>query len=70
MENTLKIKVDFDGDTTKSILNFINETKDGKYTNGNPIVPTVSYQRIEIYNGVSYPVSENNNATLLFGTTY
>ena len=48
MAETLKIKVDFDGETTKAILNFITETQEGKYTKEKPDLTQITYKRLQI----------------------
>ncbi len=71
MAETLKIKVDFDGKNTKSILNFIKETQDGKYTEKKPDLTQISYKRLQIQEqDKSHSIDENCDEILHFGISY
>ncbi|OAV72810.1 hypothetical protein Barb6_00796 [Bacteroidales bacterium Barb6] len=65
MDNTMKIKIDFD-DKTKAILSFINDTQEGKYTEKKPDIQSITYKRLEIQE----QESTYDNGTLLFGLTF
>lgn len=55
----------------KSFLNFINDTKDGKYTEQKPEVIQITYQRIETQeNKGNNPLDENISGIALFGLTF
>ncbi len=71
MTETLKIKVDFDGETTKALLNFITETQEGKYTAQKPDLTQITYKRLEIQEQDKFHSSEeSSNQVLLFGVSY
>lgn len=65
MDNTLKIKIEFD-DKTKSLLNFISDTQEGKYTQEAPDIQSVTYKRMEIQE----QEETHDNEILLFGLGY
>jgi hypothetical protein len=68
MDDTLKVKVDFDGDTTKSYLNFISDTQEGKYTTQKPDITQVTYKRLYIQDQQVFV--GNTEEVLLFGVSY
>jgi hypothetical protein len=68
MQDILKIKVDFDGNTTKSYLNFISNTQEGKYTSQKPDLTQVTYKRLYIQE--QQMIDENNEEVLLFGVSH
>ena len=71
MEEPLKIKVDFESETTKAILNFIQETQEGKYTEKKPELTQITYKRLQIQEqDKSHSLDENNDENLLFGISY
>lgn len=71
MSETLKIRVDFDGETTKTLLKFITETQEGKYTEKKPEVAQITYKRLQIQEqDKTHSVDENNDEILLFGVSY
>jgi len=71
MAATLKIKVDFDGKTTKALLNFITETQEGKYTEKKPDLTQITYKRLQIQEqDKSHSIDDNNDEVLLFGVSY
>ncbi|MCX6285627.1 MAG: hypothetical protein NTY96_00755 [Bacteroidetes bacterium] len=71
MTQPLKIKVDFDGEKTKALLNFITETQEGKYTVQKPDLTQVTYKQLEIQEqDKSHIVDENNEEIILFGISY
>ncbi|MFN8333877.1 MAG: hypothetical protein U0U09_02045 [Cyclobacteriaceae bacterium] len=71
MSETLKIKVDFDGETTKALLNFITETQEGKYTEKKPDVTQITYKRLQVQEqDKTHSIDENNDEVLLFGVSY
>ena len=71
MTETLKIKVDFDGETTKVLLNFITETQEGKYTAQKPDLTQITYRRLDIQEQDKFHSSdESSNQVLLFGVSY
>lgn len=66
MTEKLKIKVDFDGETTKALLDFITETQEGKYTEEKPDLKQITYKRMNIQEQ-DFSQSSDNNEILLFG---
>lgn len=71
MAETIKIKVDFDGDTTKALLNFITETQEGKYTEKKPDLSQITYRRLQVQEqDAFYNDEDSNDETLLFGVSY
>ncbi len=71
MTEPLKIKVDFDGETTKALLNFITETQEGKYTAQKPDLTQITYKRLDIQEQDKFHSSdESSNQVLLFGVSY
>lgn len=71
MTEILKIKVNFDGETTKALLNFITETQEGKYTSQKPDLTQITYKRLQIQEqDKTHSIDINNDDTLLFGVSY
>jgi hypothetical protein len=71
MAGILKIKVDFDSETTKSLLSFITETQEGKYTENKPNLTQITYKRLQIQEqDRSHSIDDNNDEILLFGVSY
>lgn len=71
MDEILKIKVDFDGETTKALLNFISETQDGKYTAQKPDLTQITYKRLQVQEqDKTHFVDNSNDDVLLFGVSY
>lgn len=71
MAEPLKIKVDFDDEKTKTLLQFITETQEGKYTEQKPDLTQVTYKRLEIQEqDKSHSFDDNNDEILLFGVSY
>jgi len=71
MAEILKIKVDFDGETTKALLNFITETQEGKYTSKKPDLTQITYKRLQIQEqDKTHSIENNNDEVLLFGVSY
>jgi hypothetical protein len=70
MEKPLKIKVDFDGETTKVLLNFITETQEGKYTEKKPDLVQITYKRLQIQEQDKSHAIDENDEILLFGVSY
>lgn len=71
MAEILKIKVDFDGETTKALLNFITETQEGKYTTQKPDLTQITYKRLQIQEQDNFhSLESNNDEVLLFGAIY
>ncbi len=68
MEEKVKIKIDFDDVHTKSYLDFITDTQEGKYTNEKPDITQVTYKRILIQEQSTF--EESNEEFLLFGVSY
>ena len=64
-DNTLKVKVDFD-DKTNALLSFINDTQEGKYTEGKPEIQSITYTRLEIQE----QESTHEDEVLLFGLSF
>jgi hypothetical protein len=71
MTQPLKIKVDFDGKTTKALLNFITETQEGKYTQIKPDLTQITYKRLQVQEqDKTLSIDDNNDEILLFGISY
>lgn len=71
MNKPLKIKVDFDGEKTKALLNFITETQDGKYTSKKPDLKQITYKQLDIQEqDKSHSLDDNHDEVILFGITY
>lgn len=47
-ENTLKINIEYESEKSSLLLDFINETRKGKFSEEKSIVETISFSRIEI----------------------
>ena len=63
-----KVNVKYD-DNHKAIINFVNETKDGKYTEQKPEIE-FTYQRIEIQEqNETIELDEIQDGSYLFGIT-
>lgn len=71
MGEILKIKVDFDGEPTSSLLNFITNTQEGKFTAKKPVLPNITYRRIEIQEQDKVHSLENfQDEVILYGVSY
>lgn len=71
MTEPIKIKVDFDNETTQALLNFITDTQEGKYTEKKPDLTQITYKRLQIQEQDSlHFVDDGNNEVLLFGVSY
>lgn len=71
MNEPLKIKVDFDGETTKTLLQFITDTQEGKYTEKKPDLTQITYKRLQIQEqDKSHSIDDRNDEILLFGVSY
>lgn len=71
MAEILKIKIDFDSETTIAILNFITDTQEGKYTEKKPDLTQITYKRLQIQEQDEFhPIDDSNNENLLFGVSY
>ena len=71
MSENLQIKVDFDGEPTKALLNFISDTQEGKYTSHKPDMIQVTYKRLLIpEQDKSHSIDHMDNEVLLFGVSY
>ncbi len=69
-KNTLKINVKYESEKAKSLLNFINDTKEGKFSKEKSIVENISFSRIEIEQQTQevQEIPENVDLTnILFG---
>ncbi|HEX5153798.1 MAG TPA: hypothetical protein VFW07_20265 [Parafilimonas sp.] len=69
MSEPMKIKVDFDNETTKALLNFISDTQEGKYTQEKPDLTQITYRRLQIQEQDKNHSLEDDlsNEMLLFG---
>lgn len=68
MKKSMKIKVDFESETSKSILNFISDTQNGKYTVEKPDLSQIAYKYVQIPAQENInSVTESNNEIKLFG---
>ena len=71
MSESLKIKVDFDNEETKAILQFITETQEGKYTVQKPDLTQVTYKRLEIQEqDKSQSMDDVEDEIILYGIGY
>ena len=71
MAETIKIKVDFDGEITKAMLNFITETQEGKYTKEKPDLTQITYKRLQIQEqDKTHFIDEYCDEVLHFGISY
>lgn len=71
MTEPIKIKVDFDSETTQALLNFITDTQEGKYTEKKPDLTQITYKRLQIQEqDSSHFVDDSNTEVLLFGVSY
>jgi len=71
MSYTLKIKVDFDGEETKSLLQFISDTQEGKFTAKKPDLTQVTYKRLEIQEqDMLYQSQTGEDEIILYGISY
>lgn len=71
MSKTLKVKVDFGAEATKVLLNFISDTKEGKYTEKKPDLSQITYKRLQIQEqDTCHSIDENSDEILLFGVSY
>jgi hypothetical protein len=71
MSDTLKFKVDFDSEETKSLLQFISDTQEGKYTDHKPDITQVTFKRLEIQEqNKSHQAETTDDVIILYGTNY
>lgn len=71
MSESLKIKVDFDSEDTKALLQFITETQEGKYTVNKPDLTQVTYKRLEIQEqDKSQSLDNVDDEIILYGIGY
>ena len=71
MSESLKIKVDFDSEETKVLLQFITETQEGKYTVQKPDLTQVTYKRLEIQEqDKSQSMDDVEDEIILYGIGY
>jgi hypothetical protein len=71
MPAPLKIKVGFDNEKTKALLDFINETREGKYTVHKPDLTQIKFKRLEIQEqDKPHSFDENNEEIVLFGVSH
>lgn len=66
--NTLKITVEQDSEKAKSLLDFVNKTKKGKYSNEDVLIDNITYSRIEFEGQEIQEIPENiDTSNILFG---
>lgn len=71
MTEPMKIKVDFDSETTQILLNFISDTQEGKFTEKKPDLAQITYTRMQIQEqDSSFFVDDGDGEVLLFGVSY
>lgn len=71
MPAPLKVKVGFDNEKANELLNFINETREGKYTAQKPDLTQLKFQRLEIQEqDKNHSVDDNNEEIVLFGISH
>jgi hypothetical protein len=71
MPNPLKVKVGFNSKKAKALLDFINETREGKYTAQKPDLIEIKFKRLEIQeqdNGRF--VDDGGEEVVLFGISH
>ncbi|MFH1852580.1 MAG: hypothetical protein ABIA75_09570 [Candidatus Neomarinimicrobiota bacterium] len=67
----LKIEINFDGSTIKTLLDFISDTQEGKFTAQKPDLTQITYKRLEIQEqSNSHSPTDSNNEILLFGNLF
>jgi len=71
MLDPLKVKVGFDNEKTNALLNFINETREGKYTAQKPDLTQIKFKRLEIQEQDKIHFADDNNEEIvLFGISH
>lgn len=71
MTEPIKIKVNFDNETSKALLKFITDTQEGKFTENKPDLTQITYKRLQIQEQDSIDfVDDIDNEGLLFGVSY
>ena len=71
MSTPLIVKVGFDNEKAKALLNFINETREGKYTAQKPDLTQIKFRRLEIQEqDKNHSVEDNNEEIVLFGISH
>ena len=60
MSTPLIVKVGFDNEKAKALLNFINETREGKYTAQKPDLTQIKFRRLEIQEQDKNPQPEQS----------
>ena len=69
-KKTLKITVEQDSEKAKSLLEFVNDTRKGKYSKQNILVDNITYSRIEVESQIQeiQEIPENiDTSNILFG---
>ena len=67
----LKIRVGFDSEKAKALLNFVNETREGKYTAKRPDLTHIKFTRLEIQEqDKSHSIDDNDVEIILFGISH
>lgn len=67
MSDIIKIKVDFEQESTKAILDFITSTKDGKYSKEKLDLASLKYSRLDVQDtDVIQKINEQNREEILF----
>lgn len=71
MPSPLKIKVGFDRKSANALLQFISETREGKYTAQKPDLTQIKFKRLEIQEqDKNHSIEDNNEEIVLFGISY
>ena len=71
MPAPLKVKVGFNNEKANELLNFINETREGKYTAQKPDLTQIRFKRLEIQEqDKNHSVDDNNEEIVLFGISH
>ena len=71
MSTPLKVKVGSNNENINALLNFINETREGKYTPQKPDLTQIKFKRLEIQEqDAAHSVDDNNEEIVLFGISY
>lgn len=71
MPAALKIKIGFNNDKSKALLDFINETREGKYTAKKPSLTQLKFRRLEIQEqDKTHSVDEIAEEAILFGISH
>ena len=69
MMETIKYNYTFNN-PAKELLDFINNTQEGRYSKGKPILTDIRYRRIDVQETSDEIAEANQEENLLYGITY